>query len=196
MSVSRPSRLRGSRWLAALLLPFVLVAGACADDSEDTATTETTETTAPASDDMTTEPADEKTIVDIAAGDAQFSTLVDLVTKAGLVETLSGEGPFTVFAPTNDAFAKVDSATLDSLAADPKGALTDVLKLHVIAGEVKAADAVGLVGQKAETLGGEVAITQEGEDLFFGGAKIIKTDIMGSNGVIHVIDTVVTAPSA
>lgn len=196
MTVSRPTRFRRSRWLAALLLPFVLVAGACSDDTEESTGSDTTETTAAATDDTMTEPADEQTIVDIAAGDAQFSTLVDLVTKAGLAETLSGEGPFTVFAPTNDAFAKVDSATLESLAADPTGALADVLKLHVIAGEVKAADAVGLVGQSAETLGGKVAITQEGEDLFFGGAKIVKTDIMGSNGVIHVLDSVVTAPSS
>ncbi len=136
-----------------------------------------------------------ETIVDIAAGNEDFSTLVTAVTEAGLVETLSGEGPFTVMAPTNAAFEALPAGTLDTLLADPTGDLTDILKLHVISGEVDSAAATAAVGTCVETLGGKVLISQEGEDLFFGGAKITDVDIQGSNGVIHVIDGVVTAPS-
>jgi uncharacterized surface protein with fasciclin (FAS1) repeats len=186
-------RSRPMRFAAIALLPVSLLAVSCADD-EDSAD-ETTETTVE-DETTTTEAAAEQTIVDIAASDPQFSTLVSLVTAAGLAETLSGDGPFTVFAPTNDAFAKLDPATVSALTADPQGALTDVLKLHVIDGEVMSTDAAALAGQNAETLGGPVAITAEGSDLYVGGAKVISADIEASNGVIHVIDTVITAPAA
>jgi uncharacterized surface protein with fasciclin (FAS1) repeats len=178
----------------ALLLGFGLVASACSSDdsSEDakatttTAMEESTETTA----------AGGETIVAIAAGNPDFSTLVELVTAAGLAETLSGEGPFTVMAPTNEAFGKVDPATVEALKADPQGKLTDVLKLHVISGNVDAAAATAAAGTCVDTLGGKVKIEKDAEgNLTFGGAKIVKTDITGSNGTIHVIDGVVTAPS-
>ncbi len=120
---------------------------------------------------------------------------MELVTAAGLAETLSGTGPYTIMAPTNDAFAEVPQATLDQLAADPQGALTDVLKLHVISGKVDSAAAAAAAGTCVDTLGGKVKIEKVGEDLTFGGAKITAVDIEGSNGVIHVIDGVVTAPS-
>ena len=114
---------------------------------------------------------------------------------AGLAETLSGDGPFTVFAPTNEAFSKVPADTLQQLQADPTGALADVLKLHVVSGKVLAADAMKLDGQCVDTLGGKVKIAKSGDDLTIGGATITQTDLEGSNGVIHVIDGVITAPS-
>ena len=180
--------------LVALLLGVSLVGAACSDDdsgaSNDSATTTTEKTTTTAGDAM-----GDETIVDIAAGNPDFSTLVSLVQSAGLAETLSGDGPFTVFAPTNAAFSKVPAATLQQLQADPTGALADVLKLHVVSGKVLAADAMQLDGQCVDTLGGKVKIAKSGDDLTIGGATITQTDIEGSNGVIHVIDNVITAPS-
>ncbi len=188
-------RNRFLRTSAAIVLGLSLVGAACSsddDDSDDTTTTEAT-TTSEATDETTDEASE--TIVDIAAGNPDFSTLVELVTSAGLAETLSGEGPFTVFAPTNDAFAAVDEATLEALAADPEGALTEVLQLHVIAGEVDSTTALEAVDTCVDTLGGQVKVEMDGENLTFGGATVTSTDIEGSNGIIHVIDGVVTAPS-
>lgn len=187
-----------SKFLAtsvALLMGFGLVASACSSDdsSEDAgATTTTVEEMA----EETTEEAGSETIVAIAAGNPDFSTLVELVTAANLAETLSGEGPFTVFAPTNEAFAAVPAETVAALKADPSGALTDVLKLHVISGNVDAAAATAAAGTCVDTLGGKVKVEKDAEgNLTIGGAKIVKTDIKGSNGTIHVIDGVITAPS-
>jgi uncharacterized surface protein with fasciclin (FAS1) repeats len=134
------------------------------------------------------------TIVDIAASNPDFSTLVDLVGKAGLAEALSGPGPFTVFAPTNAAFAKVDKATLDALAADPTGQLASVLKLHVVSGKIMAADAVAAAGTSVDTLnGGKLKVEVNNGEVTVGGAKVVTTDIVASNGVIHVIDSVITS---
>lgn len=179
---------------AALVLGLSLVGAACTDDesSDETTTTEAAaeETTTTAAEAM------DETIVDIAAGNEDFSTLVTAVNEAGLAETLSGEGPFTVFAPTNAAFDALPAGTVDTLLEDPTGDLADILKLHVISGsEVTSAQAAEAVGTCVETLGGKVLISQEGEDLYFGGAKITDVDIQGSNGIIHVIDGVVTAAS-
>ena len=193
--------MRISRALAVLTLPVALLAAGCSDDSDtadDTTTTEAPATTeapdtteAPAT---TEAPEASGTIVDIAAGNPDLSTLVDLVGKAGLAEALSGEGPFTVFAPTNEAFAKVDAATLEALAADPTGALADVLKLHVVSGKIMAADAVAAAGTSIETLGGgKLKVEVNGGEVTVGGAKVVTTDIVASNGVIHVLDSVITA---
>jgi uncharacterized surface protein with fasciclin (FAS1) repeats len=137
----------------------------------------------------------DQTIVEIAASNPDFSTLVTAVTEAGLVETLSGPGPFTVFAPTNDAFAALPAGTLDTLLADPEGALTDILLLHVVSGAVGSEAAIAAAGGNVETLGGPVAVELRGSDLYVGGAKVITTDIQASNGIIHVIDAVITAPA-
>jgi uncharacterized surface protein with fasciclin (FAS1) repeats len=137
-----------------------------------------------------------QTIVEIAAGNPDFSTLVTAVTEAGLVETLNGDGPFTVFAPTNEAFAARPAGTLDSLLADPTGALTDVLELHVIAGAVDSEAAIAAAGTNVETLGGPVAVALDGENLTVGGATVVTADIEACNGIIHVIDAVITAPAA
>ena len=139
---------------------------------------------------------DPGTIVDVASANPDFSTLVTAVKAAELVETLSGPGPFTVFAPTNAAFEALPAGTLDTLLADPKGALTDILKLHVISGSVDAAAATAAAGTEVETLGGKVAVAKDGDKLTIGGATITTTDIKASNGIIHVIDAVITAPAS
>ena len=183
--------------IVAVLFGFTLVAAACSSDDESTDASKDETTTTEAETTTTEAAADtsDKTVVAIAADNPDFTTLVELVTAAGLAETLSGTGPYTIMAPTNDAFAEVPQATLDQLAADPQGALTDVLKLHVISGKVDSAAAAAAAGTCVDTLGGKVKIEKVGEDLTFGGAKITAVDIEGSNGVIHVIDGVVTAPS-
>jgi len=183
--------------LVALLLGLGLVAAACSSDDESAQEANSNTTTTVAEDGATTTaPAETGTIVDIAAGNPDFSTLVELVTAAGLGETLSGSGPFTVFAPTNEAFAAVPADTLAALQADPTGALTDVLKLHVISGEVDAEAATAAAGTCVETLGGKVKVEQVGDGLTIGGVPIVSTDIKGSNGIIHVLGGVITAPSA
>ncbi len=185
--------------LVAVLAGVALIGAACSDDdtdSESSTTTEAEETTtteAASSDDAGSE--DPGTIVDIAVGNEDFSTLVTAVTEAGLVETLSGEGPYTVFAPTNAAFDALPEGTLDSLLEDPSGALTEILQLHVIAGEVDSAAAAAAVGTCVETLGGEVKVEEADGGLTIGGAPISTTDLEASNGIIHVIDAVIVEPS-
>ncbi len=182
--------------LVALLLGLGLVAAACSSDDKSAQEANSNTTTTVAEDGATTTaPAETGTIVDIAAGNPDFSTLVELVTAAGLGETLSGSGPFTVFAPTNEAFAAVPADTLAALQADPTGALTDVLKLHVISGEVDAEAATAAAGTCVETLGGKVKVEKVGDGLTIGGVPIVSTDIKGSNGIIHVLGGVITAPS-
>ena len=130
------------------------------------------------------------TIVDVAAANADFETLVAAVKAAGLVETLSGPGPFTVFAPTDAAFAKLPAGTLeDLLNPENKDKLTAILTYHVVPGKVLAADAVKL--DKATTVNGADAdINVNGGTVTIDGATITSTDVAASNGVIHVIDTV------
>ena len=178
---------------AALVLGLSLVAGACSSDSK----SESSDTTTAADETTTTEAANsaDETIVDVAVGDPRFSTLVTAVTEAGLAETLSGTGPFTVFAPDNGAFEALPAGTLDTLLADPTGPLAEILKLHVIAGKVDSAAATAAVGTCVETLGGKVLVSRDNGNLTFGGATVTKIDFEGSNGIIHVIDGVVTAAS-
>jgi uncharacterized surface protein with fasciclin (FAS1) repeats len=144
----------------------------------------------------------QKNIVALAQGNADLSTLVSAVTAAGLAETLSGPGPFTVFAPTNAAFAKVDKATLDGLMKpENKAKLARLLKYHVVSGNVKAADVVKMITDgkgtaSITTLGGTLKAKMEGDKVVLTDAKggkstITGTDIAASNGVVHTIDTVV-----
>ncbi|MCO4847142.1 MAG: fasciclin domain-containing protein [Yoonia sp.] len=144
-----------------------------------------------------------QTIVDIAAGDERFSTLVAAVTAAGLVETLSGEGPFTVFAPLNDAFAALPEGTVETLLMEENmGQLTDILTYHVVSGAVMSTDlAAGssLVGtvmaDSSICITSDMGVTiADGTDEI---ATVVIADIEASNGVIHVIDKVLlpgTAP--
>ena len=147
-------------------------------------------------------PADEdammeekNTIVDIAVADGRFNTLVAAVTAADLVETLSGEGPFTVFAPTDDAFAALPAGTLDSLLLpENKQALTDILLYHVVSGSVMASDVVGL-SSAPTVLGKDITITVKDGNVYLNDTiQVIITDIEASNGVIHVIDAVLLPP--
>lgn len=128
-------------------------------------------------------------IVDTAVAAGSFTTLVTAVQAAELVDTLKGKGPFTVFAPNDDAFAKIPAADLNALVAD-KAALTNVLTYHVVAGKVMAADVVNLTSAKT-VQGQDLKIEVKDGNVFVNGAKVIATDIETSNGVIHVLDTVV-----
>lgn len=132
----------------------------------------------------------EEDIVDVAVGNGSFNTLVAAVEAAGLVETLKGEGPFTVFAPTDEAFAKLPAGTVDMLLMpENKDKLIAVLTYHVVPGEVLVEDVVGL--DTARTVQGEaVDISVDGDKVMVDDATVVATDVMASNGVIHVIDTV------
>jgi uncharacterized surface protein with fasciclin (FAS1) repeats len=132
-----------------------------------------------------------KDIVDTAVGAGSFKTLVAAVSAAGLVDTLKSAGPFTVFAPTDDAFAKLPAGTVEALLKDiPK--LTAILTYHVVSGKVMAADVVTMDGKSAKTVqGGEVKISTTGGVKLNGSSTVTATDIECTNGVIHVIDTVI-----
>lgn len=130
-----------------------------------------------------------ETIVDIAAGNPDFSTLVTAVTQAGLVETLSSDGPFTVFAPTNAAFEALGQETIDAVLAD-KEQLTSILTYHVVEGNVTSDQVVNLT--EATTVNGAtlpITVMEDGT-VKVGNATVVTADIQASNGVIHVIDTV------
>jgi uncharacterized surface protein with fasciclin (FAS1) repeats len=134
-------------------------------------------------------------IVEVAAGNESFSTLVAAVKAAGLVDVLAGEGPYTVFAPTDEAFAKLPAGTVeDLLKPENKDKLVAVLTYHVVPGKVMAADVVKL--DSATTVqGSSVSIATTADGVTVDGAKVLMTDVAASNGVIHVIDTVIL-PSA
>jgi transforming growth factor-beta-induced protein len=138
---------------------------------------------------------EKNTIVDIAAADGRFTTLVAAVGAAGLAETLSGEGPFTVFAPTDDAFAALPAGTVEELLKpENKQKLTDILLYHVVPGKVMAADVVGMTSAPT-VLGKDIAITVKDGKVFLNDTvQVIITDIEASNGVIHVIDAVLLPP--
>jgi uncharacterized surface protein with fasciclin (FAS1) repeats len=134
-----------------------------------------------------------KDIVDTAVAAGHFKTLVTAVKAADLVDTLEGKGPFTVFAPTDEAFAKVPKETLEALLKDKK-ALTDVLTYHVVPGKVMAADVVKL--ESAKTVEGKpIAIVAKDGKVTINGVNVVKTDIVYKNGVIHVIDAVLLPPA-
>jgi uncharacterized surface protein with fasciclin (FAS1) repeats len=188
-----------------------LVASACSNDDSDTdaesATTQapaatagaesaTPSTMAPA-DSEASAPAAGGDIVDTAVGAGDFTTLVTAVQAAELEETLRGEGPFTVFAPTDDAFAALPAGTVDSLLADPTADLTDILTYHVVPGEVLAADVAGLDGEAVTTVNGAtftVGVADDGTvtltDAAGNEVSVVATDVQADNGVIHVIDGV------
>jgi transforming growth factor-beta-induced protein len=185
--------------LLGLLVVLSLVIAACGASEEPTPTpepepvAESSEEMAEASEEMMEE--EMNSIVDIAVADGRFTTLVAALQAAGLAETLSGEGQFTVFAPTDDAFAALPEGTVESLLEDPEGALRDILLYHVAEGAVPAETVVTL--ESATTLQGEpvsIAVI-DGEVVLNDSAKVIITDIEASNGIIHVIDAVILPPS-
>jgi transforming growth factor-beta-induced protein len=143
----------------------------------------------------TTPHGSSKNIVEVATAAGSFNTLLAAVKAAGLVETLEGAGPFTVFAPTDAAFAKVPKAQLDALLAD-KTALTALLTYHVVPGRVMASAILKTNGATPKTVNGQaVNITVRGGKVYVGGAQVVSADVQASNGVIHVIDTVLMPPS-
>ena len=191
---------------AAVALSLTLAA--CGSDSDDAAGTATTTeaepmsttTEAEATADADAGTADVGTIVEVASGNDDFSTLVAAVTAADLVETLSGDGPFTVFAPTNAAFEALSAGTVDTLLEpENKEKLAGILTYHVVAGAVMAADLSD--GQEVETVQGEtLTVGIDGDQVTLTDAtgatvNVVDTDIEASNGVIHVIDGV-AMPSA
>ena len=127
-------------------------------------------------------------IVDTAVGAGQFSTLAKALTAAGLVDTLKGPGPFTVFAPTDEAFAKIPTDKLNALLAD-KAALTEVLTYHVVAGNVPASEVKS--GAVKTVQGQNLNVDVSSTGVRVNDARVVKTDVLASNGVIHVIDKVV-----
>jgi uncharacterized surface protein with fasciclin (FAS1) repeats len=128
-----------------------------------------------------------KDIVDTAVGAGNFKTLAAALTAAGLVDTLKGKGPFTVFAPTDEAFAKISKADLDALLKD-KAKLTSILTYHVVSGKVMAAD---VKAGKVKTVQGSELTISTSYGVKVDNANVVKTDITADNGVIHVIDSVV-----
>ncbi len=190
-------------WAAGL---SALALTACSGSEEAPAPTETevVQDDAMASDTMVaTEATGDKTIVALAQSNPQVSTLVTAVTAAGLGETLSGAGPFTVFAPSNDAFAKVDKATLDGLLKpESKEALAKLLTYHVVAGDVKSGDLTKLItdGNGTATVktvnGASLKASMDGDKIVLTDAKggkstVTAPDMVASNGTIHLVDTVV-----
>ncbi|HET9424218.1 MAG TPA: fasciclin domain-containing protein [Gemmatimonadaceae bacterium] len=132
-----------------------------------------------------------KNIVETAVAAGSFNTLVAAVQAAGLVETLSGKGPFTVFAPSDAAFAKLPAGTIDALLKD-KAALSAILTYHVVPGKIMAADVLKMKsGQPATVNGQKLNVVVRDGKVFVDGAQVVTTDIVTTNGVIHVIDSVV-----
>ena len=178
-------------------LTLALSVAACSSaESSDTASTPAAATTSAPETSSASPSAPTADIVDTAVAAGDFTTLATALQAAGLVETLKGDGPFTVFAPTDAAFAALPAGTLDTLLADPKGDLTDILTYHVVPGKVMAADVLGLDGQKVKTVqGGELTVGVDGDKVTLtDGAgntvNVTATDVEASNGVIHVIDAV------
>lgn len=173
---------------AAVASALALTLAACGDDGDDAASTTT----------VAEAPAEVGTIVDVAVANGSFTTLVAAVQAAGLVETLSGPGPFTVFAPTDEAFAAALDAlglTAEELLADT-ATLTSILTYHVLAGEVDAATAISLDGQSAATVNGaEIAISVVDGNVMIDDATVVIADVAASNGIIHAIDTVLLPPA-
>ena len=154
------------KWLMGALAPLLLTASVRADEGKD--------------------------IVETAVAAGKFKVLAKALTEAGLVDTLKGKGPFTVFAPTDEAFAKVPKEVLEGLLKD-KDKLIAVLTYHVVPGKVMAADVVKLKSAKS-VQGSPIKITVEDGKVMVNQAKVLKTDITTSNGVIHVIDAVILPP--
>jgi uncharacterized surface protein with fasciclin (FAS1) repeats len=190
---------------SAILLVPVLALGvvACSTAASPTPPAEVTAAPAPSAEATTpaeataapTEAAMAKDIVATATEAGSFKTLLTAATEAGLVETLQGEGPLTVFAPTDAAFEALPAGTLESLLADPE-ALKQVLLYHVVSGAITADQVVGLTSADSVE-GSPIAISvKDGSVYLNDSAKVVTTDVMTSNGVIHVIDAVILPPAS
>lgn len=168
---------------AAIAVVMALTLSACGSDKE-----ETMEAVA----EETTEATTVGTIVDVASGAGNFGTLVAAVTAAELVETLSGEGPFTVFAPTDEAFAALPAGVVDALLLpENKAVLVQILTYHVVPGMVMAAD---VTDGDVATVEGQTVKLSTADGVTVNGAKVVAADVAASNGVIHAIDAVILPP--
>ena len=168
---------------AAVAVVLALTLSACGSDKE-----ETMEAVA----EETTEATTVGTIVDVASGAGNFGTLVAAVTAAELVETLSGEGPFTVFAPTDEAFAALPAGVVDALLLpENKAVLAQILTYHVVSGKVMAAD---VTDSDVATVEGQTVKLSTADGVTVNGAKVVTADVAASNGVIHAIDAVILPP--
>lgn len=181
-----------NRLLLISIFAGILMLG-CGGSSDDTETADTADTSGAEDDGMTDDMGAEEAsadIVDTAVGAGQFSTLVAAVQAAGLEETLRGPGPFTVFAPTDEAFAALPEGTVDELLLpENRERLQAILTYHVVSGDVRAADVAGM--SSAPTVqGSELSISTEGGGVMVGEANVVQADVAASNGVIHVIDRV------
>jgi len=179
------------------MLGAALVAAACGAAATPAPATQAPATPAPATPAPATEApaptAELGDIVEVATAAGSFSTLLEAATAAGLVDTLKGAGPFTVFAPTDEAFAKLPAGTLESLLADPDK-LKAILLYHVVSGAVTSSQVVGLT-EATSVEGSTIAISvKDGSVYLNDSAKVVTVDVMASNGVIHVIDTVILPP--
>ncbi len=180
-----------TKTLAALSLPLLLAVGCTQKDQPVTVAPDAAAPAATEAADAT--PAEASSdIVDTAVAAGSFTTLATALEAAGLVDTLKGEGPFTVFAPTDEAFAKLPEGALDELIANPDK-LKAVLLYHVVEGKVMAADVGGLTEAKA--VSGATIPVDTSSGVKVAGATVVTTDIEASNGVIHVVDTVMLPPS-
>ena len=136
-----------------------------------------------------------KDIVDVASGAGKFNTLVTAVKAAGLVETLKGDGPFTVFAPTDEAFAKLPAGTVeDLLKPENKDKLVKILTYHVVPSKIMSKDIVGKKAEVQSVEGGKISVDAT-DGVKVDGAKVVTADVAASNGVIHIIDTVIMPKS-
>ncbi len=189
-------------FLLLTILSFAFFMASCGGDTTeggdtdstatDTTTTETDSTTSTEGE-TETETADAKSIVELAQGTENLATLVKALQAAELVEALSGEGPFTVFAPTNEAFAALGTTLDDLLKPENKEKLAGILKYHVVSGKVMSTDLTD--GQKAATLqGAEVTISTTDGVKLDGKASVTTADVAASNGVVHIIDAVILPP--
>jgi uncharacterized surface protein with fasciclin (FAS1) repeats len=185
------------RFISPLVIAPLVIVGllaGCGSDDADVVETQAPMTEAPTTEAPTSEaPAPElQDIVTIASGNEDFTTLVAAVGAAGLVETLQGDGPFTVFAPTNAAFAALPAGLVDKLLLpENKDLLVKILTYHVVAGKVMSTDV--MAGEVASVEGQNITITTEG-GVKVNGANVVTVDIEASNGVIHVIDAVILPP--
>ncbi|MSW80970.1 MAG: fasciclin domain-containing protein [Actinobacteria bacterium] len=180
--------------IAAVALAGALSLAACSSSSDDTAAAPAASTSAAAGDSMaaSAEPMAAGDIIDIASTTDGFATLTAAVTAGGLVETLKGAGPFTVFAPTDAAFAALPAGVLDALLLpENKDALAKILTYHVVAGKVMAAD---VTDGDVATVEGQNVTLSTADGVTVNGAKVVQADVVTSNGVIHAIDAVILPP--
>jgi len=167
----------GAALVTAVTLTSNLLADHCSSNKESTSTCTS-----------------KKDLVAVAAGAENFKTLVAAVKAAGLVETLQSDGPFTVFAPTDEAFAKLPAGTLDNLLKpENREQLASILKYHVVPGKVMAADVKTMQAKTAQGQSVNLKVSDDG--VMVDGAKVVKTDLLAANGVIHVIDAVILPKS-